>query len=210
MNGGNVKDEDLRARLKELYLPPVTDFVLVDVPEMRFVMVDGRGGPDSPAFADAIKWLYAVIDPMKPFAREQMGKHFVEPPLEGLWWADDIQDFMHGNRDKLNWRMMIVFEPGWLTAAMFEDAVDKAKASMGEPPSSLRLESLHEGLCAQIMHVGPNSGEVPTLARLHSKFLPAHDLAPNGNHHEIYLDDPKRVAPGKLRTVLRQPVRPSG
>lgn len=69
-NEDNVKDEDLRARLKELYLPPVTDFVLVDVPEMRFVMVDGRGGPDSPAFADAIKWLYAVIDPMKPFARK--------------------------------------------------------------------------------------------------------------------------------------------
>lgn len=87
-----------------------------------------------------------------------MGKKNVEAPPEGLWWADDIQDFLHGNRDKLNWRMMIVFEPDWLTAEMFTDAVGRATAEMGEPPASLLLESYHEGLSAQIMHIGPNSG----------------------------------------------------
>ena len=205
-----MKDAELRARLNERYLPPVTDFVLVDVPEMRFLMVDGRGGPDSPELAEAIKWLSAVINSIKPFARERMGKNFVEPPLEGLWWADDVRDFIHGNRDKLNWRMMFVYEPDWLTAMMFEDAVVKAKARLCEPPASLRLESFHEGLSAQIMHVGPNSGEAPTLVRPHREFLPARGLVPAGHHHEVYMNDPKRVAPEKLKTVLRQPVRESG
>lgn len=92
--------------------------------------------------------------------------------------ADDVQDFIHGNRDKLNWRMMFVYEPDWLTAMMFEDAVVKGKARLGEPPASLRLESFHEGLSAQIMNVGPNSGEAPTLVRLHREFLPARGLVP--------------------------------
>lgn len=205
-----MKDADMKARLKELYLPPAKDFVLVDVPEMRYVMIDGRGAADRSALTHATKWLFAAIYPLKRIARERMGKSFVEPPLEGLWWADEMEDFICGNRDKLNWRLMIVYEPDWLTAEMFDDAVDTAKARLGEPPPSLRLESYHEGLSAQIMHVGPNSAEAPTIARLHREFLPAHKLIPNGYHHEIYLTDPNRVAPEKLKTVLRQPVRPSG
>ena len=202
-----MKDADMKARLKELYLPPEKDFVLVDVPEMRFIMIDGRGAADRSALDHAVKWLFTAIYPIKRIARERMGKNFVEPPLEGLWWADDMQDFICGNRDKLNWRMMIVYEPDWLTAEMFDDAVATAKARLGEPPASLRLESYHEGLSAQIMHVGPPSEEGPTIARLHREFLPAHNLIPNGHHHEIYLTDPNRVAPEKLKTVLRQPVR---
>jgi len=204
-----MKETDLMPRLKELYLPPAKDFVLVDVPKMRFFMIDGRDAADRSALDHAVKWLFAVVYPIKGIARERMGKNFVEPPLEGLWWADDMNDFICGNRDKLNWRMMIVYEPDWLTAEMFDDAVATAKARLGEPPASLRLESYHEGLSAQIMHVGPNSAEAPTIARLHREFLPAHKLIPNGYHHEIYLTDPNRVAPEKLKTVLRQPVRSS-
>jgi hypothetical protein len=204
-----MKDADLKARLKELYLPPAREFILVEVPDMRFVMIDGRGAADRSSLNHATRWLFAVIYPIKRLARERMGKDFVEPPLEGLWWADDVQDFISGNREKLNWRMMIVYEPDWLTAEMFDDAVATAKARLGEPPASLRLETYHEGLSAQIMYVGPNSKEVPTIARLHREFLPAHNLIPNGHHHEIYLTDPNRVAPEKLKTVLRQPVRSS-
>jgi len=204
-----MKYADMKARLKELYLPPAKDFVLVDVPAMRFVMIDGRGAADRSALDHAVKWLFAVIYPIKRIARERMGKNFVEPPLEGLWWADDLEDFMCGKRDKLNWRMMIVYEPDWLTAKMFADAVATAKARLGEPPASLRLERYPEGLSAQIMYVGPPSAEAPTIARLHREFLPAHDLIPNGHHHEIYLTDPNRVAPQKQKTVLRQPVRRS-
>ncbi len=200
----------MRARLKELYLPSAKDFVLVDVPEMRFVMIDGHGAADRAALDHAVKWLFAAISPIKRIARERMGKNFVEPPLEGLWWADDIQDFICGKRDKLNWRMMIVYEPDWLTPEMFDEAVATAITRLGAPPANLRLERYAEGLSVQIMHVGPPSGEVSTITRLHQEFLPAHNLIPNGHHHEIYLNDPNRVAPEKLKTVLRQPVRSSG
>jgi hypothetical protein len=201
-----MKEIDLKARLKELYLPPTKDFVLVNVPEMRFVMIDGQGAADRAALDYAVKWLFAAIHPIRRIARERMGKDFVEPPLEGLWWADDIQDFIRGNRDKLNWRMMIIYEPDWLTPEMFDNGVATAAARLGEPPASLRLERYPEGLSVQIMHVGPPSAEGSTIARLHGEFLPAHNLIPNGHHHEIYLNHPNRVAPPKLKTVLRQPV----
>lgn len=204
-----MNDADLKARLTELYLPPAGDFVLVDVPEMRYIMIDGRGAADRAALDHAVKWLFAAIYPLKRVARERMGRNFVEPPLEGLWWADDVQDFICANRDKLHWRMMIVYEPDWLTPAMFDDAVGTARARLGEPPAGLRLESYREGRSVQILHVGPPSAEAATIARLHREFLPARNLIPNGHHHEIYLTDPNRVAPEKQKTVLRQPVRPS-
>ncbi len=205
-----MKDADMKARLNELYLPPAKKFVLVEVPEMRYVMIDGHGaapGKDRAALDHAAKWLFAVIYPMKAVAKERMGRNFVEPPLEGLWWADDMQDFIKGNKSKLYWRMMIVYEPDWLTEKMFEHGVAGAKERLGDPPVSLRLETYCEGLSAQIMHVGPPSGEAAAIARLHSEFLPAQNLVPNGYHHEIYLTDPNRVAPEKQKTVLRQPVR---
>ncbi len=205
-----MKDADMKDRLKELYLPPTKDFVLVDVPKMRYIMIDGHGAADRSALDHAVKWLFAVVYPIKRIARERMGKDFVEPPLEGLWWADDMKDFICGNRDRLNWRMMIVYEPDWLTTKMFDDAVDAAKGRLGDPPDSLRLEAYHEGLSAQIMHVGPPNAEGPIIARLHEEFLPANNLRPKGHHQEIYLTDPNRVAPQKMKTVLRQPCRSSG
>lgn len=205
-----MKQADLQRRLKELYLPPADHFVLVDVPDLRFVMIDGVGADDRSALDHAVKWLFGVIYPIKRIVRERMGSQFVEPPLEGLWWADDMEDFIRGRREKMRWRMMIVYEPDWLTGAMFEDAVASTRARLGEPPGELRLETYHEGLAAQILHVGPNSREPETLARLHHEFMPARRLLPNGYHHEIYLNDPRRVAPEKLRTVLRQPVKRSG
>ena len=187
MRKQNMTDAEMKARLNELYLPPTTDFVLVDVPEMRFVMIDGHNAADRSALDHAVKWLFAALYPIKRAARERMGKNFVEPPLEGLWWADDMEDLVRGNREKLNWRMMIVFEPDWLTAEMFDDAVASVKARLGDPPPPLRLDHLHEGLSAQIMHVGPCEEARPILARLHHEYLPRHDLVPSGFHHEIYL-----------------------
>lgn len=201
-----MKDADLRSRLEELYLPPTDQFVLVDVPELRFIMIDGYGAEDRSDLDHAVKWLFATIDPIKRIARERMGRSFVQPPLEALWWGDDVEDFIRQRRDRLHWRMMIVFEPDWLTREMFDDAVAQAGARLGDPPASLRLESYHEGLCAQIMYVGPPSDEGPTITGMHNEFLPAHNLTACGRHHEIYLTDPKRVAPEKMKTVLRQRV----
>ena len=106
--------------------------------------------------------------------------------------------------------VMVVATADWLKKKMFEQAVEKASRKLGEPPSGLRLEKYAEGKSVQIMHVGPPGTQAAPIARLHNQFLPAHNLVPNGHHHEIYLNDPRRVAPEKLRTVLRQPVRLCG
>jgi hypothetical protein len=198
---------DPQTRLKELYLPSTEDFVLVDVPDMQFVMIDGEGSADRDQYRHAVKWLFSTIYPMKRIAKERMGMNFVEPPLEGLWWADDALDFIAGNRDRMKWRMMIV-TADWVSNQMFEQAAATAGERLGEPPDTLRLERFDEGRCVQIMYVGDYSKQAAALARrLHGEFLPSHNLVPNGYHHEIYLSDPNRVAPEKMRTVLRQPVR---
>ncbi|MCB9841049.1 MAG: GyrI-like domain-containing protein [Phycisphaeraceae bacterium] len=197
---------DELARLKELYLPPSTHPVLVDVPEFRYVVIDGHDATDRAALEYATKWLFAAVLPTKQIARKRMGKDFVEAPLEGLWWADDPADLVHANRERLRWRLMIV-TPDWMTEAMLDEGVRAAGARLGERPESLRFEALHEGLSAQIMHIGPNAQEPATIARLHDEFLPASGLVAHGKHHEIYLNDPKRVAPERLKTVIRQPVR---
>lgn len=196
-----------RARLRELYLPTAKEFVFVDVPEMRFVMIDGEGSPDDEPFRDAVRWLFAAIYPLKRIAKERMGKDFVEPPLEGLWWADDMKDLGAGNRDELRWRAMIV-TADWVDEELFEGAVTSAGERLGQPPDTLRLERFDEGRSVQILFVGDYRAQAAAIARrLHEEFLPEHRLVPNGYHHEIYLNDPNRVAPEKWRTVVRQPVR---
>ncbi|WP_306024506.1 GyrI-like domain-containing protein [Oceaniradius stylonematis] len=127
-------------------------------------------------------------------------------PLEGLWWAEDMDAFTAGDKDKWSWTAMIM-QPDWITDAMFAAAVDKARGKLGDPPESLRLEIFDEGLSVQIMHIGPYDAEGPTIARLHQQFIPQNGLTENGHHHEIYLSDPRRVAPEKLKTIIRQPVK---
>ena len=198
---------DDKARLKELYLPPTNDFVFVDVPDMQFVMIDGEGSSDGEAFKHGMKWIFAVVYPLKRLAKERMGADFVEAPIEVLWWADDMSDFIAGNKDVWKWRLMIV-TADWVDSGMFEQAVATVRERLGEPPESLRLDRYAEGRCVQIMHRGPENEEGAAVARrLYGEFLPQHGLTPSGHFHEIYLTDPSRVAPEKMRTVLRQPVR---
>jgi hypothetical protein len=196
---------DDRRLLQELYLPPTDEFVLLDVPEMRFLMVDGNGNHDSEAFALGTRWLISAIGPIRPKAKERMGNRYVEPPLEVLWWADDMSDFIAGKRDKFKWRQMIVMAD-WIDDEMIDHAIASASRRVGEPPSSLRLEPFAEGTCAQIMHVGSEDDALSTMDRLYNQFIPEHQLVARGSLHEIYLSDPKRVAPERMRTVLRQPV----
>jgi hypothetical protein len=203
-----MEKNDFMKRLNELYLPSDKGFVLVDVPEMQFVMIDGEGSPDDEVFTHAMQWLFSVIYPIKIIAKERMGKGFVGAPLECLWWADDMESFTARGKDKWRWRMMIVMAD-WVSEEMFEQAVAKAEERLGEAPGSLRFENYNEGKSVQIMHLGSYCEISPTIARLHKEFLPENGFAPNGHHHEIYMNDPRRVAPEKLKTVLRQPVRHS-
>lgn len=201
-----MDEQEFMKRLKELYLPPSDRFVVVDVPKLRFLMIDGRGDPQNGSGKQIVKWLYMVVHPIRSEAKRRMGKRFVEPPLESLWWADDMRDLAKGKREKLKWRMMIVL-PDWVEDAMLEQGRQAAQKRLGDVPGSLRVENYHEGKSVQIMHVGHPGQQCATMARLHDEFLPAQGLKPHGLHHEIYLNDPSRVDSKNLKTVLRQPVR---
>ena len=197
---------DIKKQLKELYLPTTKEFVVVDVPKMQFVMIDGEGDPNGEVYAHAVQWLYSTVYPIKFIAKKRMTKDFVVAPLEGLWWADDMDDFITGDRDKWKWRMMLAL-PSWADEEMFEEGVAKAQKKLGKRPASLRMAMFEEGKSVQILHIGPYADEAPIIARMHKEFIPANGLTESGHHHEIYLNDPRRTAPEKLKTVLRQPVK---
>lgn len=198
---------DFKKTMKALWQPPTGRFTVVDVPPMQFVKVDGHGDPNTaPAYKRAVEWLYSVSYPLKFMSKKELGRDYAVMPLEGLWWAQDMSTFLSRDKDAWSWTMMIM-QPEWITQAMFEAAVDKAKAKFGAPPETLRLEAYDEGLSVQIMHVSSYDDEGPVLRRLHEEFLPENGLAETGHHHEIYISDPRKTAPEKLKTVLRQPVR---
>ncbi|MEE6272624.1 GyrI-like domain-containing protein [Georgenia sp. MJ206] len=183
-------------------------FRLVDVPDMRYLMVDGHGDPNtSTAFSGALEALYPVAYRLKFMSKRELGRDYVVPPLEGLWWADDMAAFTAA-RDKSRWDWtMMVMVPDWVDDAMVETAVEGAGAKdRPERLDDLRLGALSEGLCAQTLHVGTFDAEAEVLARMHAGFIPDNGLRMSGTHHEIYLSDFRKVAPEKQRTILRQPV----
>lgn len=197
---------DFKKTLKEYYVPP-KEFVILDLPKMQFIMVDGHGDPNTAQeYQDAVEALYAVAYKMKFISKKTLEKDYTVPPLEGLWWAEDMSTFLTREKSQWDWTMMIM-TPEWITAEIFNEAFQQVRKA--KDPASLdlvRLEHYHEGLSVQIMHIGSYDDEGPVLAQMHNDFIPNNDLVENGKHHEIYLSDPRRVAPEKLKTVLRQPV----
>ncbi|TIC85130.1 hypothetical protein E8D34_13765 [Nocardioides sp. GY 10113] len=187
------------------------EFRLVDVPPLQYLMVDGHGDPNtSPEYAAALAALYPVAFALKFASKRTLGRDYVVMPLEGLWWAEDMDSFTVA-RDKSRWDWtMMILAPDWITPAMVADAL-AAVAAKGAPDAlgEVRLETLAEGRCVQTLHLGPYDAEGPVLARMHEDHIAAAGLRPTGKHHEIYLGDPRRVAPEKLRTILRQPVAPA-
>ena len=203
-----VSKIDLKRDLKPLYTPPSKDFVVVEVPPMAYLMIDGHGDPNtSQDYRDAIEALYSVSYTMKFAEKGHRAVDWVVMPLEGLWWADDMEAFTLGQKQTWQWTAMIA-QPDVVTRTMILDAVAEAARKKQLPAlSKLYFETYREGLCAQILHLGPFSAEGPTIERLHREWLPAHGYAAAGKHHEIYLSDPRRTAPEALKTIIRQPVR---
>ncbi|MFN2505586.1 MAG: GyrI-like domain-containing protein [Acidimicrobiales bacterium] len=186
-------------------------FRIIDVPDMQYLKIDGRGDPNtSPAFAEAVGALYPVAYKLKFASKRDLGSNYVVPPLEGLWWAEDMDAFTTA-RDKSRWDWTIMLMvPDWIDPTMFAAAAEQAGAK--DPPARLddvRLEKLSEGRCVQTLHVGSFDDEAEVLARLHHEFIPDNGLRMIGKHHEIYLSDFRRVAPDKQRTILRQPIMPT-
>ncbi len=183
-------------------------FRMVDVPDLQYLMTDGHGDPNtSPAFTEAVEALYPVAYALKFASKRDLGRDYVVPPLEGLWWADDMEAFTTA-RDKSRWDWtLMLMVPDWIDPAMVTSAMGRTAAK--HRPARLddvRLRTLSEGRCVQTLHVGSFDDEAGVLARLHHEFIPGHGLRMAGTHHEIYLSDFRRVAPDKRRTILRQPV----
>lgn len=198
---------DVRKEFKELYAPRSGGFEVVTVPPLKYLMLDGQGNPGTaPAYAAALEALYSVSYAVK-FASKGGGRDYAVGPLEGLWTADDHGAFARGDKDAWKWTMMIT-QPDWIGADDVQDGIAKAAAKKVPGLDLLRLETLEEGLSVQILHVGSYADEAPTLHRLHHEFMPANGFGFAGPHHETYLSDARRVPAEKLRTVLRQPVRP--
>ncbi len=206
-----MQSYDVKKALPELYAPKPGDFHVVDVPELAFLMLDGHGDPNtSEAYRDAIEALYTASYSVRAVAKAQVETVHTVGPLEGLWSADDPAAFRARDKAAWDWTMMIN-QPDWITAEMVDEALTTARKKKGLPTLDLvRFERYAEGLSVQILHVGSYDDEAPTLERLHQEYMPTHGLDFNGRHHEVYLSDARKTEPAKLRTVLRQPVRPRG
>ena len=197
---------DLRREHKQLYAPP-REPVIVDVPELSFLMVDGHGDPNTaPEYVQAIEALYTISFTLKfTIKGEPGGIDYAVMPLEGLWWAKDMSTFTAGEKSAWDWTAMIA-QPDSVDGERVAAAIEKASAKKELPAAALaRLERFREGEAAQVLHIGPYSEEGPTIARLH-EFIAAGGFQLRGKHHEIYLSDPRRAAPERLKTVIRQPI----
>jgi len=197
---------DLKRELVDLYKAPKKP-VIVDVPPLSYAMVDGTGNPnDNEGFMAAMGALYAVSYTLKfKLKRGPRAMDYVVMPLQGLWWAEDMDVFVMDERDDWLWTLMIL-QPEEVNEDVFEEACQEVLDKKGlEAVCQLRLENYHEGPSAQVMHIGPYADEAPTIACLH-EFIHDSGHRPRGKHHEIYLGDPRRTAPERLKTILRQPV----
>ncbi len=192
---------------RTLYQPPA-DPVLIRVPPFQFVMIDGTGDPGtSPDYQAAVAALYAVSYPVVITLKRAGRPELKVRPLEGLWWADDLSVFDPSYEDRRAWHWtMMIRQPDDVPGEVYDAAFGKMGRKTGPAVADrVRLERFDEGLCAQIMHHGPYAYEGPSIVRLHG-FAAARGLRLRGRHHEIYLSDPRKSAPEKMRTVLRHPV----
>ena len=197
---------DFKRELRELYAP-AREPSLVEVPEMAFLMIDGHGDPNTvPDYGKAIEALYTVAYTAKfDIKRAPDGIDYGVMPLEGLWWVPDMSKFMTEDKSAWNWTMMIM-QPDQVTTEVFEEARAKAtKKKSLDAIGQVRLERFAEGLAAQIMHIGPYAAEGPTIQRLHA-FVAERGYERAGKHHEVYLSDPRRASPEKMKTIVRQPI----
>jgi hypothetical protein len=206
-----VDKTDLRKELKQLYAPSAKVVVEVQVPAFTFLMIDGQGDPNhSVDYAEAVEALFSVSYAAKFMVKKAplksgLGRDYAVMPLEGLWWADDLNAFRHGDRMSWRWTMMIM-QPAFVPESVLRAAMTAVAAKKKLPGlPRLRIEKFEEGLCAQILHIGPFTEEGPTIERLHAHIEARSGL--RGKHHEIYLTDIRRADPARWKTIIRQPMR---
>lgn len=197
---------DFKKVLKQLYNPTKGGFHLLEVPPMNFLMLDGKGDPNtSLEYQQAIDALYTMSYGIK-FALKSEGYDHIVPPLEGLWWMENMDEFTLANKYRWEWTMMIM-QPEWVTTEWVEKVRKDAKKKKSNVSlSEVRFEVFNEGFVVQILYIGEYDKEAPTIAEMH-KFITTNGYQTYGKHHEVYLSDIRKTSPDKLQTILRQPIR---
>lgn len=201
-----MKKIDFKRELKELYRPSGKKISVVDVPSMNFLTITGKGNPNSSqAYQEAVSALYSVAYAIKFMVKKgDLAIDYGVIPLEGLWWVPDMSQFSMDDKDSWLWQMMIM-QPDFVTAEMITEAKAQAMKKKGLAEiARLQFEEYVEGTAVQILYIGPYADEGPTVQRLHEHIW-QQDGKLSGKHHEIYLGDPRRTAPERLKTVIRQP-----
>ncbi len=192
------------------YRAKVGDFRLLELPLRDYLAVDGSGDPNSSvAFTEALRALYPVAYSLKFASKDQLGQDYVVPPLEGLWYANDMSVFTSArDASRWNWTLLLAI-PEWIPLGLVVTAKEHVggRSRVSELHDAVRVEHLNEGRSVQTLHVGPFEAEAEVLERIHNDILPGNGLTPSGLHHEIYLSDIRRVVPERMRTILRQPVQ---
>jgi hypothetical protein len=199
---------DLKSELKHLYKASAKAVAEVDVPEMRYLMVDGKGDPNnSKAYSDAVEALFSISYTAKFMVKRGDPKtDYAVMPLEGLWWADDMTAFVADDKSDWEWTMMIL-QPSFVADSTIAEAMNQVATKKDLPALQyVRLEAFTEGHCAQILHKGPFADEGPTIERLH-EYIDSNGTR-TGKHHEVYLSDIRRAKPENWKTIIRQPMRP--
>lgn len=201
---------DYKRELRALY-SATAEPAWVDVPELSFLMIDGHGDPNTaPEYAAAVQALYSVAYTVKfALKRAPGGTDYTVMPLEGLWWVPEMSRFSMSDKDAWDWTMMIL-QPDEVTQQTLAAAVEATtrKHPEQEAVARVRLERFREGPSVQVLHLGPYADEGPAIRRLHDLVAEQGQVLA-GKHHEVYLSDPRRAAPEKMRTIIRQPVRPA-
>lgn len=197
---------DFKKELKELYTAPMGKPVVITAPALIYLAVDGHGDPNnSPDYQGALEALYSLSYAIK-FRLKKEGLDYVVAPLEGLWWTEEMKDFSIENKSIWNWTMMIM-QPPQLSEETFAAVGEELRKKKSIPQlANVQLCSYEDGLAAQLMHLGPYSAEGPTVERLHH-FIAENGYELRGKHREIYLSDPNRTAPEKMKTIIRQPIK---
>jgi hypothetical protein len=197
---------DFKKTLKQLYNPSKKGFHIIEVPAMYFLMVDGKGDPNnSTEYQLAIDALYSMSYGIK-FTLKSQGYDHVIPPLEGLWWMEDMNEFSRENIARWEWTMMIM-QPEWVGP----ETVERVRTDQIKKKGNLLLEKVgyqqySEGLAVQTLYIGAYADEAPVIAEMHS-FIKNNAYHTNGKHHEVYLSDVRKTPVEKLQTILRQPIR---
>jgi len=198
---------DLKKEFAALYKAEVKKPAFVTAPPLNYLMTDGKGDPNnSPEFQLAVEALYSLSYTLKFMVKKSVLQiDYGVMPLEGLWWMDDMAQFVKENMADWKWTLMIL-QPDFITAELIREAKELVRKKKNLLTlDKVRFETMNEGICAQLLHMGPYGEEGPDIALLHN-YIKENGYKLHGKHREIYLNDMRRTAPEKLKTIIRQPV----